>query len=307
MPIDKKQVDQISHLEFLAKQVVEGFITGLHKSPFHGFSVEFAEHRLYNSGESTRHLDWKLFARTDKLFVKRYEEETNLRCQIVIDNSSSMYYPTDPPKDSYNKIGFSVHAAAALIELLKRQRDAIGLSVFDDKIEVHTPSKSSVTHVKMLYSELEKMLQQYKPGQNRSTVVTKSLHQIAESIHKRSLVAIFSDMFDPNADLNEMFSALQHLRHNKHEVILFHVTDKKHELEFQFENRPYTFIDMETGEQLKLTPSQVKEKYLEAVQNFKKELHLKCAQYRIDLVEADINEGFYNVLLQYLVKRSKLY
>jgi uncharacterized protein (DUF58 family) len=307
MPIDKKQVDQISHLEFLAKQVVEGFITGLHKSPFHGFSVEFAEHRLYNSGESTRHMDWKLFARTDKLFVKRYEEETNLRCQIVIDNSSSMYYPTDPPKDAYNKIGFSVHAAAALIELLKRQRDAVGLSVFDDKIEVHTPSKSSVTHVKMLYSELEKMLQQYKPGQNRSTVVTKSLHQIAESIHKRSLVAIFSDMFDPNADLNEMFSALQHLRHNKHEVILFHVTDKKHELEFKFENRPYTFIDMETGEQLKLTPLQVKEKYLEAVQNFKKELHLKCTQYRIDLVEADINEGFYNVLLQYLVKRSKLY
>lgn len=307
MPIDKKQVDQISHLEFLAKQVVEGFITGLHKSPFHGFSVEFAEHRLYNSGESTRHIDWKLYARTDKLFVKRYEEETNLRCQIVIDHSSSMYYPTDVPKGMYNKIGFSVHAAAALIELLKRQRDAIGMSVFDDKVELHTPAKSSVTHIKMLYAELEKMLQQYKPGENRSTVVTKSLHQIAESIHKRSLVAIFSDMFDPGSDLTEMFSALQHLRHNKHEVILFHVTDKKHELEFQFENRPYTFIDMETGEQLKLTPSQVKEKYLEAIQNFKKELHLKCAQYRIDLVEADINEGFYNVLLQYLVKRSKLY
>lgn len=307
MPINKQQVDQISHLEFLAKQVVEGFITGLHKSPFHGFSVEFAEHRLYNTGESTRHMDWKLFARTDKLFVKRYEEETNLRCQIVIDNSSSMYYPMDPPKGMYNKIGFSVHAAAALIELLKRQRDALGLSVFDDKVEMHTPAKSNITHLKMLYSQLEKMLQQYKPGENRSTVVTKSLHQIAESIHKRSLVAIFSDMFDPGADLNEMFSALQHLRHNKHEVILFHVTDKKHEQEFQFENRPYTFIDMETGEQLKLTPSQVKEKYLEAVQNFKKELILKCAQYRIDLVECDINEGFYNVLLQYLVKRSKLY
>jgi uncharacterized protein (DUF58 family) len=218
-----------------------------------------------------------------------------------------MYYPMDPPKGMYNKIGFAVHAAAALIELLKRQRDALGLSIFDDKVELHTPAKSSVTHLKMLYSELEKMLQQYKPGENRSTVVTKSLHQIAESIHKRSLVAVFSDMFDPAADLNEMFSALQHLRHNKHEVILFHVTDKKHELEFKFENRPYTFIDMETGEQLKLTPSQVKEKYLESVSNFQKELHLKCAQYRIDLVEADINEGFYNVLLQYLVKRSKLY
>lgn len=305
--INRHQVDQLGHLELLARQVVEGFITGLHKSPFHGFSVEFAEHRLYNTGESTRHIDWKLFARTDKLFIKRYEEETNLRCQIVIDNSSSMYFPMEPPKGTYNKVGFSVHAAAALIELLKRQRDAIGLSIFDDKVELHTPAKSSVTHQKMLYFELEKMLEQYKPSEQRKTVVAESLHRIAESIHKRSLVAIFTDMFEPGSKWQEMFSALQHLKHNKHEVIIFHVTDKKLELDFEFENRPYTFIDMESGEQLKLTPSQVKEKYLQSMNEFKKELNLKCAQFRIDLVEADIREGFHNVLLQYLVKRSKLY
>lgn len=305
--INRQQVDQLGHLELLARQVVEGFITGLHKSPFHGFSVEFAEHRLYNTGESTRHIDWKLYGRTDKLFIKRYEEETNLRCQIVIDNSSSMYFPTEPPKGTFNKIGFSVHAAAALIELLKRQRDAIGLSIFDDKVELHTPAKSSVSHQKMLYYELEKMLGQYKPSEQRTTVVADSLHRIAESIHKRSLVAIFTDMFEPGAKWQEMFSALQHLKHNKHEVIIFHVTDKKLELDFDFENRPYTFIDMETGEQLKLTPSQVKEKYLSSIHAFKKELQLKCAQFQIDLVEADIREGFYNVLLQYLVKRSKLY
>src|SRR5215212_6069566 len=159
MPINQQEVQQLSHLELLAKQVVEGFITGMHKSPFHGFSVEFAEHRLYNKGESTKHIDWKLYGRTDKLFIKRYEEETNLRCQLIIDDSSSMYFPV-PDKSSLsfgesksglNKITFSVYCAAAMIELLKRQRDAVGLSIFSEKVEVHTPAKSSSLHHKMLY------------------------------------------------------------------------------------------------------------------------------------------------------------
>ena len=207
--IDYSQVKKFESLELLAKQVVEGFITGLHKSPFHGFSVEFAEHRLYNSGESTRHIDWKLYGRTDKLFVKRYEEETNLRCQLVIDSSASMYYPE--ASNSFNKISFSVYCCAALIQLLKRQRDAVGLSVFSEKLDIHTPAKSSVVHHKMLYNHLEKVIASEKSSK---TFVVDALHQIAESIHKRSLVIVFSDMMDNSSTGNdELFSALQHFLH----------------------------------------------------------------------------------------------
>ncbi len=160
--IHQHKLQQFSHLELIAKQVVEGFITGLHKSPFHGFSVEFAEHRLYNTGESTKNIDWKLYGRTDKIFVKRYEEETNLRCQIIIDNSSSMYFPIE--KDKQNKITFSVYCAAAMIQLLKVQRDAAGLSTFSEKIELHTQAKSSPVHYKMLFNELEKLLFPHQPA-----------------------------------------------------------------------------------------------------------------------------------------------
>lgn len=286
---------------------MEGFITGLHKSPFHGFSVEFAEHRLYNKGESTRHIDWKLYGRTDKLFIKRYEEETNLRCQIIIDNSSSMYFPVPDGKSAKdNKITFSVYCAAALIELLKRQRDAVGLSTFSDNVEVQTGARSSSLHHKMLYHELEKMIQPRKADEHKKTSAVKALHQIAEAIHKRSLVIIFSDMMDSQADSDELFSALQHLKHNKHEVILFHVTDKQKEQDFEFENRPYRFIDMETGEEVKLHPNEIKETYLKEMSDYKKELMLKCGQYKIDFVEADINLGFDQVLMPYLVKRTKM-
>jgi len=305
--IEKQYISQFSSLELLAKQVVEGFITGLHKSPFHGFSVEFAEHRLYNKGESTRNIDWKLYARTEKLFVKRYEEETNLRCQIIIDNSSSMYFPETVKEGEFNKIGFSAYAAAALIQLLRKQRDAVGLSVFSEDVELHTPSKSSSVHHKYLYSELENLMKTFSKENLRSTSAVDALHEIAEKVHKRSLVIIFSDMVDNSDKQEELFSALQHLRHNKHEVVLFHVSDKNKEIDFKFENRPYTFFDMESGEQIKLNPNQVKEHYLNAIRDFNKELKLKCGQYRIDFVDADINEGFHPVLMQYLIKRSKLH
>ena len=312
--INHNEVQQFSHLEFIAKQIVEGFITGLHKSPFHGFSVEFAEHRLYNKGEPTKHIDWRLFGRTDKLFVKRYEEETNLRCQIIIDHSSSMYFPVAPARPRFengvlsatNKIGFSVHCAAALIELLKKQRDAVGLSVFAEKLELHTNARSSVVHHKMLFNELEKLLVPSPPDVLHKTFAIEAMHEIAEAIHKRSLVVIFSDMMDSNSYSEELFSALQHLKHNKHEVILFHVVDKNKELEFDFDNRPHNFIDMETGEQVKVHPNEIKANYLEAMGNFKKELMLKCAQYRIEFVEADINLGFKQVLLPYLLKRTRM-
>lgn len=307
--LDQTKLQPFSQLEFFARQVVEGFITGLHKSPFHGFSVEFAEHRLYNPGESIRNIDWKLYGRTDKLFVKRFEEETNLRCQIIIDASSSMYYPVKdrPAFDDPNKITFSVYAAAAIIALLKTQRDAVGLSVFTDKIELFTQSKSSSVHHKYLYQQLETLLTPLQVTDNRKTSATPILHEIADNIHKRSLVVIFSDMMETQGSPEELFSALQHLRHNKHEVILFHVYDKKKEMEFEFENRPYKFIDLETGQELKIHPNEVKESYIKAVQSFKNELKLRCGQYHIDLVEADINLGFRQILLPYLLKREKLF
>ena len=312
--INQQPLQRFTHLELIAKQVVEGFITGLHKSPFHGFSVEFAEHRLYNKGESTKHIDWKLFGRTDKLFIKRYEEETNLRCHLIIDNSSSMYFPTSPPAPllkergagGVNKITFSVYCAAALIELLKRQRDAVGMSLFSDKIEFYAPAKSSPLHHKMLYHELEKLIQPHDVREHKKTSAIEALHQIAEAIHKRSLVIIFSDMMDSKANSEELFSALQHLKHKKHEVILFHVTDKEKEMDFDFDNRPYRFIDMETGEEVKLHPNEIKDTYQTSMADYKKELMLKCGQYKIDFVEADINRGFEQVLMPYLLKRTMM-
>ncbi len=307
--IDRKKLQPFGRLELLAKQAVEGFITGLHKSPFHGFSVEFAEHRLYNSGESTRHIDWKLAARTDKLFVKRYEEETNLRCQIMIDTSSSMYFPekVSADGDEMNKIKFSIYAAAAMIELLKRQRDALGLSCFDEDLNLHTPARSSAAHHRYLYSELEGLLDGMQDKKSSKTSAVSALHQVAEAIHKRSLVVIFSDMMDNSEQADELFAALQHLRHNKHEVILFHVMDGKKEVSFDYENRPYTFTDLESGEEVKVNPVDVREHYLSEMKKFRNDMKIRCGQYRIDYVEADINEGFNPILMQYLIKRQKLY
>jgi uncharacterized protein (DUF58 family) len=297
-----KDLQDFGNLELLSQQVVEGFITGLHKSPFHGFSVEFAEHRLYNTGDSIKNIDWKLYGRTDKLFVKRFEEETNLRCQIVMDVSSSMYYP----EKNFNKLLFSVFSAASLIYLFKKQRDAFGLSCFSDKLELTTPAKSTAIHQKYLFSELEKLMRRERSGDGTS--VAPALHEIAEQIHKRSLVIIFSDMLEggDNAQLSEIFSALQHLKHNKHEVVIFNVLDHKMELDFNFENRPYHFVDLESGEELKFHPGNVKEAYLSAIRAYHKELKLKCAQYQIDLIDADIHAGFYQILHSYLIKRAKM-
>ncbi len=307
--IDQGRLEQFSPLEFLARQVVEGFITGLHKSPFHGFSVEFAEHRLYNTGESIRNIDWKLFGRTERLYTKRYEEETNLRCQVFIDNSSSMYYPVLPHPDINhpNKITFSIYITAALLYLFRKQRDAAGISFFSDTVELHTQCKSSSVHHKYLFSELEKRLTPIEPGHQKGTSAAVAIHELAERIHKRSLVIIFSDMFENTGSPDDLFSALQHLKHNKHEVVLFHVVDKSKEIDFSFENRPYRFIDMESGEQLRVFPSKLKEQYTQAVARFKTELKLRCGQYHIDMIEADIHAGFSQVLLPYLVKRGKLF
>ncbi len=301
--IDLNESVDFGNLEWLAQQVVEGFITGLHKSPFHGFSVEFAEHRLYNTGDSVKNVDWKLFARTDKLFVKRFEEETNLRCQILIDCSSSMYYPDK----GINKFQFSALASAALMNLLKRQRDAFGLTLFAEQIEFHTGTKSTMAHQKYLLNELEKHLR--AESILKKTNIVENLHLIAEQIHKRSLVVIFSDLLENSiseTSTDELFAALQHLKFNKHEVIIFNVNERKHELDFDFENRPYHFIDAETNEQVKLNPFQLKRIYLDRMNEFKKQVDLKCAQYKIELIHADLEDGFQPVLNAWLIKRNKM-
>ena len=295
---------QLENLELLAAQVVEGFIIGLHKSPFHGFSVEFAEHRLYNPGESTKLIDWKVYARTDKLFVKKFEEETNLRAQIVIDTSSSMYFPKERLGNELNKLQWSSLAALSLMNLLKRQRDAFGLSLFDDDVHIHTKAKSSTTHYRLLMTYLDKLISD--EVDNKSTAVVDTLHRIADNINRRSLVIIFSDMFDRLDNPDALFSALQHLKYNKHEVVLFHVIDKKYEEAFEFDNRPHEFIDMESGERVKLQSNQVREFYQEKVAAYKEALKMKCLQFKIDFVETDIRQGFVPVLETYLVKRKKM-
>ncbi len=296
--------EQFDNIEWVSHQVVEGFITGMHRSPYHGFSVEFAEHRLYNTGESTKHIDWKLYARTDKLFVKRYEEETNLRCMVMVDVSSSMLFPFNE-KSKTSKLSFSVYSAAALIYLLRKQRDAVGLTLFSDEIELKTQVKLSESHAKMLYAELNKCLARNKDYFNKTTNVAQALHNVADGIHKRSLVILFTDMF--SNDIDSMFEAIEHLRYNNHDIVLFHVTDKNLEQQLEYNNRPVKFVDMETGIHMKLNPNEFREEYKKRYAAFLDNVKSRCLQYRVDFTEADINNDFREVLMPFLVKRQGLY
>jgi uncharacterized protein (DUF58 family) len=218
----------------------------------------------------------------------------------VIDTSSSMYYPE--PK--HDKIVFATMAAGAIAYMLQRQKDAVSLTTFSDTIEIQTPVKSTPTHIHKLFLDLETLLN--KPKENRSSAVSNTIHELANRIHKRSLVIIFSDMFDNIAESEKIFTALQHLKHNLHEVLLFHVTDKSTESDFNFEDRPYEFIDLETNERVKLNPAQVKVDYQKTLQQFYQELKLRCGQYKIDFIEADIKDGFEPILNSYLIKRSRM-
>jgi uncharacterized protein (DUF58 family) len=298
-----QQIRQLANLELLARQVVEGFVTGLHQSPFHGFSVEFAEHRLYNNGESVKNIDWKLLARTEKLFVKQFEEETNLRCFLLLDTSSSMNFP----EKETSKLEFSIYAAASLMYLFKKQRDAFGLCLFSDKIDWMSATKSTGSHLFYLYAQLEKAYNEPKP--NTTTDITGVLHHIAQEIHQRSMVIIFSDMLENGMNdekLQSLFAAIQHLKYNKHEVVIFNVTDKQKELDFNFDNRPHHFIDMENGEDIKVHPGKIRDAYRELLLHYRHQIELKCAQYKIDIVDANIDEGYHQILKQYLVKRNKM-
>lgn len=292
------------NLELLANQIVEGFISGIHKSPFHGFSAEFAEHKIYNKGESTKHIDWKLFAKTDKLFTKRYEEETNLRCHMILDNSASMYYPKveNLSVSNLNKIGFGVLAIAALMKILKKQRDAVGLSVFSDSYSFYSSEKGSERQHQMLLAKLSEISEERAPA--KETQLYTYLHEIAEKIKRRSLIFLFTDMFQTSGDDDKLFEALRHLKYNKHEVVVFHLMDFDKELYFNFENTPKRFVDVESGDYVDLYADSVKEAYEEGISNFLKALKLRCAQYKIKYVEVDVKESFSKVLNTFMTERQ---
>jgi uncharacterized protein (DUF58 family) len=302
MPIERIKLADFGNLELLAKQVVEGFITGLHKSPFHGFSVEFAEHRLYNSGESTRHIDWKLFARTERMYTKKYEEETNLRSLFVLDASSSMYFS----EGNTSKFEFSIYAIASLMELLRRQRDAVGISFFTEQVDYVSEIKSSQRHHRELYDRMEERLHTFDPSNMKSTSTAKALHEIAELTPKRSLVVLFTDLLDDPEKVDEIVEALQHLKHNKHEVVLFQVMDIQKEMELDFENRPHELIDMETGVRLKLNPLEIRDQYKKRLKEHFNEIRMRCINLHIDFIEVDVSQGVASILQQYLIQRQKI-
>jgi len=301
MPIRPQDILHTGNLELLAKKAVEGFITGLHKSPFHGFSVEFAEHRQYNPGDNTKNIDWKLYGRTDKLYNKRFDEETNLRCQFLIDVSPSMQVPQ---KDELSKLQFSVWATAVFSQILKKQRDASGICFFDEEIKDYTKIASSARHYKELIYKLEPYLT-YNTEQ-KSTDIAEALHTIAAQIHRRSMVVLFTDFFEKGRDLEKIFDAIKHLKHNKHEVIVFHTLHHKSELDFEYSNAPMTFEDAETGEQIKLQPADVRQQYIEAVSTYRTDIKSKLNQYKIDYVEADTTAGVEKALIPFLVKRKRM-
>lgn len=305
-----EELELFSQLELIAKQVVEGFLTGLHRSPYHGFSVEFAEHRHYNTGESTKHIDWKLFGRTEKLFVKRFEEETNLKAHIALDISSSMLFPY-PSGKLHNKLFFSIYCVASLIRLLTKQRDAVGLHLFSDKLDFQSEARVTSVHTQYLFAELTRLMESVTNNEgnqilNKTTRSAEVLHKLADSLPRRSMVIIFSDLLD-QGEPEELFSALKHFRYNQHEVLVFHVIDGDLEADFSYPNKPHKFIDMETGEVLKLNPAEVKNKYISLMKAHRKEINLRCGQYGIDLSEAVVQKDFRDVLLPFLIKRRKLY
>lgn len=308
-----EDLEKYKSLDFYARQIVEGFLTGLHRSPFHGFSVEFAEHRQYSTGESTRLIDWKLYGRTNKLFIKRFEEETNLRCQLIVDHSGSMFFPTEGQGDPNhpNKLTFACYAAAVISELLVRQRDAFGLSLLSEGIDMQTECRSSRTHQQYLLQLLEQELRKPFPGGRHnsetlpSTRIADALHLTAEQLHRRSLVVIFTDALVKPSDQDPLMDALRHLRHCKHEVLLFHTLHRGHEVEFDYPNRPTEFIDLESGKRLKVQPSEVADRYREQMSRQTNDIKQHAIQYRIDYQPVDVGLGFGQIILPYLLKRSR--
>jgi uncharacterized protein (DUF58 family) len=280
-------------------------MSGIHKSPFHGYSAEFDEHRLYNSGDSTKFVDWKLYAKTDKLYIKKYEDETNLRCHFILDCSSSMHYPvvSSFDIDKMSKYTFSSLAILSVINILQKQNDAFGISLFSEGIDFSVKEKTSYSQLQIITQNLEKIFKE--KATSKKTDTQKSLLYIAENLKRRSLVFVFSDMFQNEDKSDAVFEALRSLKYNKHQVVLFHTTDAAREMNFDFSELPRRFTDVETQQKVDLYPELIKEEYKKLALSFKTDLINKCRQYKIKYVDADINKGFEKILLTYLLEKQK--
>lgn len=300
MNINPEILSQIKGLELKAKKIIEGFIAGLHKSPYHGFSVEFAEHRPYNTGDDFKHIDWKVYAKKERFYVKQYEEETNLRCFLVLDTSSSMYFKH---KAQWTKLEYSAYLAAAMAYLMQGQRDAVGFASFADTLRTILPAKGTRRHLRRIFLEIEPYLTINKGD---FTASAAALHELAERIHQRSLVVIFTDLFENIETHDALISALKHLRHRKHEVILFNITEHYTELNLNLEYERYLLEDLESGEQLEISPAQVAQDYRAKVTMYLQRFKQACNEFQIDFESVSTEQPFSEALIHYLKKRSRL-
>ncbi len=304
MLLTPELLHRIAPLELKARQIVEGFITGLHKSPYYGFSVEFAEHRPYNPGDELKHIDWKAYAKSDRHYVKQYEEETNLRCTVLLDVSSSMNFKYF---GAWSKLQYATHFGAAMLYLMHRQRDACGLITFDEEIRGFWPAKASYRHLQHLFLQMDPYTATAGDQlDQRKTASAKVIHEVAERLPRRSLVVILSDLFENVEGHDVLLSALKHLRHRNHEVVLFHMLEKRSERDLDFPDRKFLFQDMETGAVMDVLPVQVREDYKAQMAEYIHKFKTACSNARIDFEEIDTEGPFDLALLAYLNKRRRL-
>lgn len=285
-------VASLGSMELRARMVVEGFITGLHRSPFHGFSAEFSEHRQYRHGDELKHIDWRIYGRSDRFYVKQFEDETNLRCVVAVDASASMQYASP---GNVTKFSYATSLAACLMYLLLRQRDAAGLAVYGSDLQTYLPPRGKMSYVQQLLRTLDGVA----PGGTTSTGV--ALHRLAERVGRRGLIVIISDCFD---DDDVLLQALRHFRHDQHDVLLMHVVDPR-EVDFAF-TAPAVFRDVETGVELTTQPVQLQRSYREAFEAFCARLRRGCHQQNIDYVRCRTDQPFDIALREYLVKRRSI-
>jgi uncharacterized protein (DUF58 family) len=292
--VSPEALAKLGRLNLVAKAVVEGFVTGLHRSPYHGFSVEFAEHRQYVAGDDPKYLDWLALGRTDRYYIKRFQEETNLRAYLLIDASSSMAFKSD---GAISKLEYGCYLAASLAFLMVRQQDSVGLTTFSENVDTFLPPRSTTVHLNLLLRRLE----QIQLAEGTKTNLSASFHTLAERIKKRGMIIIISDLLD---DRREVMRGLSHFRHKRHEVLLFHVMDRN-ELEFPY-HRLSDFVDMETGQTLQVDPVYVRNEYQRQLTEFINGYKRDCAMLNIDYVLTDTSVPYDFMLFSYLSKRLQL-
>lgn len=290
--LDPSVISKLNSIELKARFVVEGFMVGLHKSPYHGFSVEFSEHRAYNQGDSIRNIDWKVYGKSERYYIKQYEEETNLICNVILDISKSMDYKQS---GSITKLEYGSTLAAALIYLMLQQQDSVGLSLYSDKIETYLPPKSSRVYLRPLLQALDSVKASNK------TQTAGCLHSVAEKIKKRGMVIIISDFFD---EPESVISAIKHFHFKKNEVIVFQLLDPV-EKNFNF-GRDAIFVDKETGEEMTTQPYQIQKAYQNAMSDFIKKIKGECRNFGVEYNLIETDTPFDKALFSYFKKRSRL-